>query len=95
MITNLLISLVVTSVSLFTSWLPSLAVPSWFSTSGVTTTIATDIGDLLGVMRPIFPVDALLTPLAAIVSLWPVIIAYVAFNWAWNHVPEIFGFGTH
>jgi hypothetical protein len=95
MIVGWLLGLVATVVGFFQGLLPSVTVPSWFTSDNFGSGLATSLGGLLAPLNNVLPIDALLSVLEALLLLLPVIVAYEAFQWAWNHVPSIFGFGTH
>jgi len=94
-ITNIILDLVQGVVSIFAALLPHLSVPSWFTTDNLGGSLATSLGSLMAPLNHIFPIDALLTVLSAVLLVLPVVIAYEVFQWAWNHIPSIAGFGTH
>lgn len=94
MITNAIISIVISVVNFFNNLLPSLTLPSWLTTNALSTTIANDLGGLLAPISSWFPVDALLNCIYAALVLLPVFAAYSVFQWVWRHVPTIAGFGT-
>lgn len=80
----------------FFSLLPSWSMPSWLSSgTAFPSGLASTVGGYLHVVAPFIPVDLMLTILGAVFSLWPAIIGYLVFQWVWNHIPEIAGFGTH
>jgi uncharacterized sodium:solute symporter family permease YidK len=93
-ITTFLLSLFGAVISFFNGLLPSWTLPSWLTTEGFSA-VATTVGDFLAGPRGIFPVDATLTVLQEVLLLLPVILGYMIFQWVWNHVPTIAGFGTH
>lgn len=95
MITSALLLLVNVTVSAITSLLPNLTVPTFFTTDNLGSTLASTIGSIVGAVHDFLPVVPLLVVLAALIPLWLVIVAYVAFQWIWNHIPTIAGFGTH
>jgi len=95
MITNTLISLVATIVSAITNLLPHLTVPAFFTTNQLGTSIAGTIGSLVGVVHAFIPVVPMLIVIAAVMPLWLLLVAYLVFQWVWNHIPTIAGFGTH
>ena len=94
MITDALITLVNTIVGFFDSLLPLFTAPSWFTGSGLTVTVAQWIGSALAPMNQFLPVDAILNVLMTLFVLLPFIAAYTVFQWVWDHVPTIAGFGT-
>lgn len=94
MIVQGIISLVVTVVSFFQGLLPSVSVPSWFTTDQLGGSLASSLGSLMAPVNHVLPLDALLTVLSEAMALLPVIVAYMVFQWAWDHVPTIAGFGT-
>jgi hypothetical protein len=94
-ITNALIALASGIVSVFNSLLPHFTAPSWFGASSGLSSVATYMGDVLSIFQPILPVDAIINVMAALFIILPVVGAYTVFQWIWNHVPSIAGFGTH
>ena len=94
MIPNALIALVTTVVNFFQSLIPNVSVPSWLTTDALGSGLATTIGQFLSPLNAFLPVDAMINVLLALLVLLPLIIGYEIFQWAWEHVPEIFGFGT-
>jgi hypothetical protein len=48
---------------------------------------------MMAAVAPFIPVDVVLTVLTTVMLLWPVIFAYVVFNWVYRHVPSVAGFG--
>ena len=90
MITNLLLGLVSGIFSLFNSLLPSVSVPSWFTT-GAIASLTTAIGNQLSGMSGVFPVVAVLTVLQGMLTVLPMVLGYVIFNWLWNKSPTIAG----
>ena len=62
MITNAIIGIIVVVVGFFDGLLPSIGVPSWFTTNATAGTAA-DIGNALSAVKNVLPVDALLTVL--------------------------------
>ncbi len=94
MITNLLLDLVTSVVSFFDSFLPHVVMPSWLAgTVVLPSAVASTIGGMLAAVAPFIPVDVVLTVLTTVMLLWPVIFAYVVFNWIYRHVPTVAGFG--
>jgi hypothetical protein len=94
-ITNALIGLASGIIGIFNSLLPHFTSPSWFGATSALSTVATYVGDVLSIFQPILPVDAMINVLAALFIILPVVAAYTVFQWIWNHVPIIAGFGTH
>jgi hypothetical protein len=80
-------------VTFFNSLLPSWTLPSWLTTEGFSA-VATEVGDFLAAPSGIFPVDATLIVLQEVLLLLPVVLGYLIFQWVWDHVPTIAGFGT-
>lgn len=93
MITDFLISIVSSIISFFDNLLPTMTVPSWFTTNA-TSAIVHTLGDFLAAVSGFLPVDAVLTVLQSVVTFLPVAILYLLFNWTWQHVPTVAGFGT-
>jgi hypothetical protein len=94
MITNLLLDLVMGVVSFFDSFLPHVTMPSWLAGATVLPSgVASTIGGMMAAVAPFIPVDVVLTVLTSVMLLWPVIFAYVVFNWVYRHVPTVAGFG--
>jgi ABC-type uncharacterized transport system permease subunit len=93
MITNLLIDLVSGVFSFFNALLPSVSVPSWFTTNAASS-ITTKVGNLLAGMSGVIPINAFLTVLQEMLTFLPLALAYLIFDWAWGHCPTIAGCGT-
>ena len=94
MITNLLLTVVSGVVGFFDSFLPHVAMPAWLSGATVLPSgVAATIGGMMAAVAPFIPVDVVLTVLTTVMLLWPVIFAYVVFNWVYRHVPTVAGFG--
>jgi hypothetical protein len=89
-ITNAIIGIIVVVVGFFDGLLPSIGVPSWFTTNATAGTAA-DIGNALSAVKNVLPVDALLTVLHAFLLFLPLALGYLIFNWVWNHSPTIMG----
>jgi hypothetical protein len=98
MITDWLISIMVSVVNFFDTLLPhfdmSSAWFSWLTTNAFSTTIGNYVGGLLAPISSWFPVDAFLNVLYALLIFLPAVAAYEVFQWVWRHVPTIAGFGT-
>ena len=94
MITDALITVVNTVVGAFNALFPSLTLPTWFTSDTIGSTVANYIGGMLGAVHSWFPVTAVLTVLSAVVTMLPLIAAYLVAEWVWRHVPTIAGFGT-
>lgn len=56
---------------------------------------ASTLGGWLGIVSPYVPITFMLTMLQVVLVMLPAIGGYVIFQWFWNHVPSIAGFGTH
>lgn len=95
MITAAIIGLVHVVVAAFLSLLPSWTPPSWLAAgTALPTGVADSIGSLLHPVASFLPLDTILTVLGDIFELWPVVVAYLVFQWVWSHIPTIAGFGT-
>jgi hypothetical protein len=94
-ITNWILTAMTAVFSFFSSLVPSLTVPSWLGSYGSLSSYATDVGNFLSPMYNWFPVSAFLTPLQAVLTLWPVIVGYMVFQWVWDHWITIFGWGPN
>lgn len=95
MIVNGFLVVLTSALSAIFSVLPSWSLPSWISSGAAFPSgIAADIGGLLQPIRPYFPIDTILTVMSSVFGLWPVILAYMAFEFVWRHIPTIAGFGT-
>ncbi len=96
MITNALLLLINAVIGFFDALMPHFSPPTWLgSVSTFGSTLAQYLGGALGVVQPILPVDAMIQVAAALLTVLPVIGAYTVFQWVWNHVPMVAGFGTH
>jgi hypothetical protein len=94
-ITDLLLQPIVTIVTFISGLLPSVTFPSWLEGGSLLpSSVANDIGGLLGSVNTYLPVSEMLTALVFMFSLWPAIAGYVVFSWIWKHIPTIAGFGT-
>jgi hypothetical protein len=94
-IVNGLLSLITSALTFFFSLIPSWHIPG-FLTSGsvISSSVASTLGGYLTVVQPYMPVDTILNVTASVFDLWPSIVGYLVFQWAWDHVPTIAGFGT-
>lgn len=93
MITTVILNIVSSVVSFFSSLLPTFSAPSWLTSDALGSSLASSIGSLVAPMNSILPVDAMLTVLQAMLLVLPVVILYDIFQWGWSHVPTIAGFG--
>jgi len=92
LITNLLIDLLFVMIGGLVTYLPDMSgvistINGWSGSVGA-------LGQYLGAANAAVPVTEILTFVAAVAALLPVILAYRVFSWIWRHVPEIWGFGT-
>lgn len=94
MITDFVLGLVGAFFSTVNSIFPSLTVPSWFTTDNFGTTLAGSVGTLIAPLNAVVPLDPFLTVLHDGLELLPVVLAYLAFEWIWRHLPTIAGFGA-
>lgn len=95
MITNGLLEVVTAILSGLFSLIPSFSMPTWLSSAtAFPSGVASSIGGYLHAVEPYFPIDTILTVLASVLELWPVVIGYLVFQWVWEHLPTIAGFGT-
>lgn len=94
MIVTAILKVVVAVVSVFDAFLPHLTVPSWFLSAALTSTVATDVGDVLGIVKPVFPVDIFMNVLEYVFATWPIVIGYFVFEWVLRHLPTIAGFSA-
>lgn len=94
MIVTALLTVVGVFFSAINAVFPSLTVPSWFSTDNFGTTLAGTVGTLIAPLNAVIPLDPFLTALHDGLELLPVVLAYLAFEWIWRHLPTIAGFGT-
>jgi hypothetical protein len=79
----------------FFDLLPSWTLPSWLAAgTAFPSGVAATIGGYLRVVAPFLPVDVCLTVIGSILSLWLAIVGFLVFQWVWEHVPTIAGFGT-
>jgi hypothetical protein len=94
-ITGFLISSVASVLGFLLDLLPSWTPPSWLAAGVVLPSgVATTIGGLLHAVAGFLPIDTILTVLQDIFEFWPVVIGYLIFQWVWDHIPTIAGFGT-
>lgn len=95
MIVSFIIGLVDSALGFVFRLIPSWSMPGWL-TSGTAfpSGVATAIGGYLRVVAPFLPVDLILTVLQSVFSLWPAVVGYLIFQWVWQHVPTVAGFGT-
>jgi len=94
MIVNLVLGIVASVVGGLLNLLPSVSFPSWLTGSSISTGLATQIGDLLKPLHEVVPIDTILGILQDVLTLWPVLAAFLIFSWIWRHMPTIAGFGT-
>lgn len=95
MIISWVVNVITALLSAFFSLLPSWTMPSWLSSgTAFPSGVASAIGAALEPVRSFLPIDTVLTVMASIFALWPVIIGYLVFQWVWRHTPTIAGFGT-
>jgi hypothetical protein len=94
MITDLLISLAELIFAPLNALLPALHFPSWASSAQLTTSVGTELGGYLAAVKGVVPVDVLLTVIDDVLVMWEVLVFYLLFEWVWDHVPTIAGFGT-
>jgi hypothetical protein len=93
-ITDFFLTIILSVVEFFDSFLPHVTMPSWLAGSTVLPSgVASTIGGMMAAVAPFIPVDVVLTVLTTVMLLWPVIFAYVVFNWVYRHVPSVAGFG--
>jgi hypothetical protein len=93
-ITNAILSIVITVVGFFNGLFPSLTIPSWVSSDQIGSAVANYIGGMLAAISSWFPSAALVTILQGVVTLLPLVAGYYVAEWVWRHVPTIAGFGT-
>ena len=92
MVTNALIDLVTFVLApIINALFPHLSLTGFTNFS---TDAASTLAGYLGAMTPFFPVTFTLTILQVFVVMLPAIGAYVVFQWVWDHIPSIAGFGT-
>jgi hypothetical protein len=72
----------------------SVSFPSWLTGTALSATVAGFVGELLRPLRNVVPVDTVLGILQDVLTLWPVLAAFLIFSWIWRHMPTIGGFGT-
>jgi hypothetical protein len=89
-----LLQIVTLSLSLFFGLIPNITLPSWMTSSAFASGVASAIGGALEPVRPFFPIDTILTVLASLFTVWPLVLGYLVFEWVWAHVPTVAGFGT-
>ena len=95
MITNVLLSLITTLVSGIDSLIPSFTLPSFFTGASLLPIgVINFLAASAFMITPIFPSGLLLSFLVAIADLWPFIMAFLVFDWIYNHIPTIAGFGV-
>jgi hypothetical protein len=95
MITNLLIGLITTIVNALDALLPHFTVPSFMTSGSLIPTGAVDfIAALFSAVSSFYPSQLVLSIFVSICAMWPVVGAYLVFQWVWRHVPTIAGFGT-
>jgi hypothetical protein len=91
-ITDALIKLVVTFVApLLNHFLPHLTLGTLPHHLG---TYENNFGTWLGILNLVIPVQLLFIWLVIFFTVLPAIAAYIAFQWVFDHLPNIFGWGT-
>ena len=95
MITSAILALLTGLISAVDVLLPSFTMPSFLQT---TTLIPSDVVSFmasgLALISPVFPSGVLLTIVEGVSTLIPIVGAYVVFNWVYQHIPTVAGFGT-
>lgn len=91
MLFDLLIDLVLVLVGPILDLLPDLDLSAL--TAQVTVGAQT-VGGWAMMLNPALPVSEVISILAALAVIMPVVLAYKVFSWVWRHVPTVAGFGT-
>ena len=92
MITDALIAILTDFLApMFNALMPHVDVSGFVSAS---TDAGQTIGGYLITANRIFPVDTMLSILSLFLALLPALAAYMVFQWVWDHLPNIAGFGT-
>lgn len=95
MILNLILGLLSSLIYAVDSILPHFTMPSFLTTTTlIPSNVVSFMASGLALISPVFPSGVLLNIVEGVSTLIPIVGVYVIFNWVYNHIPSIAGFGT-